>query len=514
MDKNTGNRWRKYRPTTRRLVQVYSALLHNAYLKGFLDGEIYKGNTKILCAPGLNCYSCPGAVSACPLGALQNAVAATGHRAGWYVAGILLLFGVMLGRTICGWLCPFGLIQELLHRIPMPKIRKNRITGALSLLKYVLLAVFVLLIPLWYGLGSDMPVPAFCKYICPAGTLEGAIGLLAHPGNSAMYSMLGELFTRKCVILIIIGLACVFCYRSFCRFICPLGAVYGLFNRVNLIGVKVNDDRCSHCNACVSFCEMDVRRVGDHECIHCGRCMKVCPEGAISVKAGRITLKASDSGSICNEPQADKKHRIRTRVLWCILLAALGTALLLFNAIAPSGTEQTQSPEQSLMTAVTEIPAGIPETSAGEEENAPPTGYEVGQRPADFMINCYDGSGFHLADTRGKAVMINLWATYCAPCKSELPYFNELYLAHRDDLAMLIVHSSLITDDPEVYLADKGFQIPFATDTDEDIVFRAVGGSGTLPQTIVLNRKGEVIYNQTGSVTPEKLAMLYDEASR
>ena len=101
------------RPMTRRLVQLYSALLHNAYIKGFIDGRIYTGSAKYACVPGLNCYSCPGAVGSCPLGSIQNALASAGHRAPWYVLGIVLLFGVVLGRTICGWLCPLGLMQEI-----------------------------------------------------------------------------------------------------------------------------------------------------------------------------------------------------------------------------------------------------------------------------------------------------------------------------------------------------------------------------------------------------------------
>ena len=130
-----GSWWQANRPTTRRLAQLYCALLYNANLKGFAQGKIYSGNVKMVCVPGLNCYSCPGAVGACPLGALQNAVASSGTRAGTYVLGILLLFGVLLGRTICGWLCPFGMLQELLFKIPTLKLRKNRFTRLLSYLK-------------------------------------------------------------------------------------------------------------------------------------------------------------------------------------------------------------------------------------------------------------------------------------------------------------------------------------------------------------------------------------------
>ena len=285
--------WQARRPTTRRLVQLYAALLQNAHLRGFAEGKIYTGPTKAVCVPGLNCYSCPGAVGACPLGALQNAIAASANRPAFYVVGLLLLFGLTLGRVICGWLCPVGLIQELLHKVPTPKIKKSRFTRALSWLKYVILAVFVIIIPFYYSL-QKLPLPAFCKYICPAGTLEGAVGLLAHPVNTDKFSMLGALFTQKFLILTITLTACAFIYRAFCRFLCPLGAIYGLFARIALLGVRVEESRCSGCGTCLRACPMDVRRVGDHECIHCGLCMNACPEKAIRIKAGKIVLKGPE----------------------------------------------------------------------------------------------------------------------------------------------------------------------------------------------------------------------------
>ena len=515
--------WRAHRPTTRRLAQLYSALLHNACIRGFIDGRIYTGNAKVACVPGLNCYSCPGAAGSCPLGAIQNALASAGHRAGWYVLGIILLFGVVLGRTICGWLCPMGLIQELLHRIPAPKLKKSRVTRALSWLKYVILAVFVVAIPLWYGLRYQIPLPGFCKYICPAGTFEGAMGHLVNPANTSYYSMLGILFTRKFVIMLVIGLACVFCYRSFCRFICPLGAIYGLFNRFNVIGVKVDAERCNHCGACVRHCGMDVRRVGDHECIQCGKCMDVCSQGAIAIMAGRITLKAPEKGCAGDKPDAPARRRRLGRILWGAALAVLCFALVWFNFLDPAVKSDAQSepatvtataepaeavePAVSAAPAVAEAPAGI------SYDSDAPIGHEVGQRLEDFALECYDGAEFHLADARGKIVFINLWATYCTPCVHELPYFSELYTAHRDDIAMIAVHSRLVTMDPAAFLADKDYAMPFATDAD-DAVNDIVGGTGTLPQTIVLNRRGEVVYNQIGSITPQVLSALYDEADK
>ena len=498
MDKSTKTSWwQAHRPTTRRLAQLYSALLHNAYIKGFIDGRIYTGGAKYACVPGFNCYSCPGAVGSCPLGALQNALASAGHRAGWYVLGIVLLFGVMLGRTICGWLCPLGLVQELLHKVPTPKLKKGPVTRALSWLKYVILAVFVVALPLWYGLRYDVPLPAFCKYICPAGTLEGAVGHLANPANAAYYGMLGALFTRKFVIMLVIGLACVFCYRGFCRFICPLGAIYGLFNRFNVIGVKVDADRCNRCGACVQHCGMDVRRVGDHECIHCGQCMAVCSRGALSVRAGRVTLKAPEAGA------ATARREGRGRMLWGAALALLCFALVWFNFLDPAAKRE---PADTVDPAVAAAPDALYESDA-------PIGHEVGQQLADFTLECYDGTEFHLAEARGKVTFINLWATYCTPCIHELPYFSALYAAHEGDIAMVAVHSKLVTTDPAAFLAGKDYAMPFATDAD-DAVNGIVGGTGTLPQTIVLNQRGEVVYNQVGSVTPEVLAALYEEAAR
>lgn len=281
------------KPLTRRLIQVYTALLYNAYIKGFAEGEIYTGVLKNACVPGLNCYSCPGAISACPLGSLQNAISASADRPAFYVIGIILLFGMFLGRVICGFLCPFGLIQELLHKIPVKKLKKNKITQKLTFIKYVILSIFVVVIPLFFGLRKQ-PLPAFCKCICPAGTLEGALMLMLHPDNADLRSLTGGIFYWKLAVLIAMMISCVFIFRAFCRFICPLGAIYSLFSKIALLGVRVDMNRCNNCGACVKTCQMDIKRVGDRECIQCGECIDVCPEKAITFKAGKLVLRGPD----------------------------------------------------------------------------------------------------------------------------------------------------------------------------------------------------------------------------
>ena len=275
----------KHKPSKRKLIQLYAALLYNANIKGFFNGRIYKGATKNLCVPGLNCYSCPGAVGSCPLGALQNALTASGTRTPAYIFGTIILFGLLLGRTICGWLCPVGLAQELLYKIKTPKLKKSKATRALSYLKYFLLIALVVILPMFFA------IPGFCEYICPAGTFEGGVGLLSNANNEGLLQNLGPLFSWKFTLLVIIVVASIFIFRVFCRFLCPLGALYGFFCRIALLGVKLDKDKCTDCGLCITACKMDIKKVGDHECIHCGACISVCPTKAISWKGSKLFIK-------------------------------------------------------------------------------------------------------------------------------------------------------------------------------------------------------------------------------
>lgn len=278
-----------HKPTKRRIIQLYSALLCNANIKGFFNGMIYTGPTKNLCVPGLNCYSCPGAVGACPLGSLQNALSASKTRLPAYIIGILALFGLMLARTICGFLCPVGLGQELLYKIKTPKLKKSKATRILSYFKYVVLVVLVVIVPLFFA------IPGFCEFICPAGTFEGGIGLLIHKINFNMLDMLGPLFSWKFSVLVLCIVGSIFIYRMFCRFLCPLGAIYGFFNRIALLGVKLDKTKCTDCGLCIGVCKMDTKKVGDHECINCGECISVCPTKAISWKGSKLFVRKNDA---------------------------------------------------------------------------------------------------------------------------------------------------------------------------------------------------------------------------
>ena len=216
----------------RNIIQLVTAILYNCNLPGFIKSEIYTGDIKKICVPGLNCYSCPGAIASCPLGSFQSALLNSKYNGiPFYVLGFLILFGIILARIICGFLCPFGLLQELLYKIKTKKIRKNNLTKKLSYLKYIILFIFVIIIPIIFL------KPGFCKYICP-------ITVFLKPAS----------------------------YFSYLR-------------------VKCDHEKCIQCKKCVNDCPMNVdilddsrKRKNGTECILCCNCINECPKNAIELK--------------------------------------------------------------------------------------------------------------------------------------------------------------------------------------------------------------------------------------
>lgn len=258
-------------------VQGLWSLITNANFKGFFEGKIYSGPVKQICVPGLNCYSCPGAVGACPIGSLQTFLSKMTFKFPYYVLGLLIFFGAILGRVVCGFLCPFGLLQELLALIPFP-VKKNRFKAdrPMRCIKYIILLLCVVILPTFIKL-----TPVFCKYICPSGTVSG---ILLAISNSGIAGRLGRLFTWKLIILLAIVISSLIIFRPFCKYLCPLGAFYALFNRFALVRLYCDTSKCISCGKCSSVCKMCVDPTltpDSGECIRCGDCVKACPEGAL-----------------------------------------------------------------------------------------------------------------------------------------------------------------------------------------------------------------------------------------
>lgn len=282
----------------RKWLQVVFAFAVNGNWSFPFSRGIYQGPLKVICSPGLNCYSCPASTTYCLIGALQNLIGGVrlALESGQYYLGLSVLgsmgvLGGLFGRLICGWICPFGFVQELLHKIPSPKVR---IASVLNFGKYGVLLVFVVLLPLFAVDDFGGSGPWFCKLLCPAGTLEAGLPMLLL--QPQLRSTLGLLFAGKLAVLILFVGWSVFSSRPFCRVMCPLGAFYALFSRVRLVRMHLDKDRCTNCAACHAVCPMEVKfneNPNDPECITCMACMnKACTSNAISVEIGGVPIRA------------------------------------------------------------------------------------------------------------------------------------------------------------------------------------------------------------------------------
>lgn len=279
----------------RKTVQLGTLLVTNLNLSGWVSGTIYTGSSKVAFIPGLHCYSCPSSVLSCPAGSLQFLLAtpnfwgmfATGRPDALIVLaviGFISVLGILAGRFACGWFCPFGLVQELLYKIPSPKLHFQ---DSLRPAKYALLFILILALPAFLrpfpgGTGD----PWFCKVVCPAGTSLAGWPLVSASPESYQ---LGFLFWWKSSIAVVVLIWAVMVERPFCRAMCPLGAAWGLLGKLSVFRMKVSDS-CIKCGKCLLVCPMGIeiyRKPGSPECIRCGKCIRVCPVKAISHSSGK-----------------------------------------------------------------------------------------------------------------------------------------------------------------------------------------------------------------------------------
>lgn len=259
----------------RRVFQIVAFGFSNAHLQNFISGNIYKGKWKEFCNPGMNCYSCPAATFSCPIGAMQAVSGSVNFGFSFYVVGFILALGAVFGRAICGFVCPFGFLQELIYKIPT---KKRILPRWCKSLKFIFLSIFVIIIPTFFVNDFGIGAPTFCEFICPVGTIEAGIPLLAtHPELRAIVSYL---FSWKFLIALLTVLGCIFFERFFCKCMCPLGAIYGLLNKISLYKMSKIEQTCINCKKCFDVCPMDVdASVSQNsiECIRCTKCVNACP---------------------------------------------------------------------------------------------------------------------------------------------------------------------------------------------------------------------------------------------
>jgi len=254
----------------RTLIQVASSILSNSYVGASMSKTVNTNLLKGVCVPYLNCYACPSALFSCPIGTLQHFMAI--RAVPYMLLGILGLVGLTIGRMACGWACPFGFLQDLMQKIRSPKYK---VPDSLKYLKYAILLVFVLFLP--YVTGESW----FSRF-CPAGALTAGIPwILWNPTNPAtgapvLPSPPGLLYAVTMLLLVGFLVWFVLSKRPFCKVVCPLGAIFALFNRVSLVRLEVVTD-CDACNWCQVNCPMDLDvplEVNSGECIRCLECTR------------------------------------------------------------------------------------------------------------------------------------------------------------------------------------------------------------------------------------------------
>ena len=268
----------------RRITQLLGTLMGHGYFSSLVSVGIYKGPLKGICIPFLSCYACPMAIYSCPVGSLQHFMAI--HSVPVLLIGMLGLIGASVGRMACGWLCPFGLLQDLLYKIPIKKIRIHK---SLCGLKYFTLILLVIVIPYLTA------IPWFSK-LCPFGTLTAGIPwVFLNPSNPETGQAviapgdIGLFFLLKLFILGVFLTLFVMAKRPLCRTTCPLGAIFSLFNRFSIVQLKISD-KCRGCGRCQERCPVDIqvsKNTNSPECIRCLNCTS-CKHVSVEVKTLNI----------------------------------------------------------------------------------------------------------------------------------------------------------------------------------------------------------------------------------
>lgn len=228
-----------------------------------------------MCSPVFHCYACPLATFACPIGVLASFAAL--HVIPFVALGLLITVGGLFGNLICGWVCPFGLLQDLAAKVPTPKFDPPRWT---SHMRYVVLIGTVLVVP--YFFGKDHPL--FICGFCPAGAIEAAAPNMVRQAATGQEVAFPN--PVKLAVLVAFVVAIFLMRRPWCRVLCPLGAIFSLFNRASVFFLQLDDEKCTQCGRCHTLCKLGIepeKSPNDSRCIRCLECTQCGPE-ALTLK--------------------------------------------------------------------------------------------------------------------------------------------------------------------------------------------------------------------------------------
>lgn len=285
-----------------------------------LNTNLWAFASERFCLPVMNCEACLLAWLGCPVGMMGRSLAVLEFPV--VVVGSLVVIGLTMGRFLCGWVCPLGFLQDLLHKIPFPKVKLPRFA---PYVKYAVLALSVMAVPLWLALGPapepetewDMlsaedralfseeealdlkeqyvvhepPLkenPYFFCNLCPTAAIQVVIPAMVAEGGVFLDRGRIIRFSILAAVLLLAALN----HRSFCKVLCPIGALIAITNKLTFHRIKLDPEACISCKKCNKDCPMDVpvmesqergRAVNRHaECIGCLTCEETCPTRAIS----------------------------------------------------------------------------------------------------------------------------------------------------------------------------------------------------------------------------------------
>ncbi len=272
----------KWRPIARKGAQVsVLAMLVAIPLLSMARIDFIQGT---LCSFGTDSWSI-----SCPLGVAQTSLASRTLDAGLLLSGFAFIaLAFVAGRVFCSWICPQGFFSELGDKVhlavrrvfkrppPRPDTPAQYRRGQIFLYSFLgvgLVASFV------FG------VPVFC-YICPIGLISRAI---------VGTTYLGTVGSELLVVAIILFVEVSFARRGWCKYICPVGALYGACTTKRSLTVVRDAHACVGCHTCERECSMGNSPVDDRvgrTCTNCGDCVDVCPEEALSQPLVQLGRKA------------------------------------------------------------------------------------------------------------------------------------------------------------------------------------------------------------------------------
>ena len=233
----------------------------------------------------------------------------------WLAIASFLVIGILVGKSLCGWVCPFGFIQDLVGFIKRKQTEFSpRTHESMIYVKYAILGITLFISATFsaaklagvsesYGNALGIFTKAPFTTLSPAETLFATLPKMVRDFSNAVsanqvdvfsgIANLPPLFWAQLFIMAGVLVFAAYIPRSWCKYFCPHGAIMAILNRFSFLGLHRDLHKCPKgtCRLCVEVCPMRVpildlpwEKFSDPECIYCLKCADACPNKAIKPK--------------------------------------------------------------------------------------------------------------------------------------------------------------------------------------------------------------------------------------